>query len=294
MKTLKLLVAVINKYRNSEGKMKDYYRKLLSETLGIISVMNHLYESDEMERVIIELKNLFISEPAVSDAGLFQCKPNLTVFMAGLGHIELAENDDCPKSLAVWELYHMLLRERHWAFVHLAIKAFGYFASRTSCNQLWRFLPQDAALSFDIDSGKEANVERFMSELKGFLEKDTAHLALTPSSDQVELLAREAKLLHENVEKKMKIEPEAMICEPTEVDDEVHANKKRKLPEGIGKGVQLLQSGLKIIGDGLSLWQQNHVETAELHDKFLTHVASLEDVIGHLVSLSGCEQVTGF
>lgn len=184
MKTLKLLVAVINKYRDSEGKVKDNYRELLSETLGIISFMKHLYESDEMDEIIIELKNLFISGQTVSDDRLSRCKPNLAVFMAGFSDIELTEDDDSSKSVAVWELYNMLLRERHWALVHLTLKSFGYFAGRTNCNQLWRFVPQDAALSFDIDTGKEANADRFMSELKRFLEKETAHLAFTPASDR--------------------------------------------------------------------------------------------------------------
>lgn len=288
MKTLKLLVAVINKYRDSEGKVKDSYRELLSETLGIISIMKHLYESDEMEEIIIELKKLFISGQSVSDDKLSRCKPNLADFMAGFSQIELAEDDNSSKSVAVWELYHMLLRERHWALVHLALKAFGYFASRTNCNQLWRFVPPDAALSFDIDSGKEASEDRFMSELKRFLEKETAHLAFTPAPDQLELLVGEAKLLLENVKKTLHAESDALISEQMEVDDGQHANKRRKLPDGIGKGVQLLKSGLEIIGDGLSMWQQSD-QNSDLHDKLAIHFSSLEDAIGHLVALSRCD-----
>lgn len=269
--------------------MKDSYQELLSETLGIISIMKHLYESDEMEGIIIELKNLFISGQTVSDDSLSRCKPNLAVFMAGFSHIELAEDDDSSKSVAVWELYHMLLRERHWALVHLALKAFGYFASRTNCNQLWRFVPQDAALSFDIDSGKEASEDRFMSELKRFLEKETAHLAFTPTSDQLGLLVREATLLLENVEKTLQTETDALICDQMEVVDGQHANKRRKLPDGIGKGVQLLKSGLEIIGDGLSLWQQSDHQNSDLHTKLAIHFSSLEDALGHLVALSRCE-----
>ncbi|WOG83189.1 hypothetical protein DCAR_0102363 [Daucus carota subsp. sativus] len=310
MKTLKLLVAVINKYRDSEGKVKDNYLQLLSEILEIISIMKHVYESDEMEGIVIELKNLFMSGQTVSDDKLSRCIPNLAVFMAGFSHIELAEDDDSSKSVAVWELYKMLLRERHWALVHLALKSFGYFASRTNCNQLWRFVPQDAALSFDIDSGKEVNEDRFMSELKRFLEKETAHLAFTPATDQLELLVEEAKLLLENMKMlHIKLEaikcdqvevddgqpanknrelPEAVECDQVEVDDGQHANKRRKLPDGIGKGVQLLKSGLETIGDGLSAWQQSDLQNRELHAKFATQVANLKDVIDHLVALSRC------
>ncbi|KAA8548482.1 hypothetical protein F0562_000251 [Nyssa sinensis] len=287
-KTLKFLVAIIHNYRNSvDNLMKDHYRKLLSETLGIISNMKHLYASDEMEEVILELQNLFISGPAVSDTQLYQCKPNLALFMAGLGHIELAESDSSARSSAVWELYHMLLREQHWAFVHLAITAFGYFAARTSCNQLWRFVPQNAALSFDLDTGNEANEERFMSELKAFLEKDMALLTMVPRSDQLQLLVKEGLMLKEMIQKFTNIEPEVMQCETMEIDDENQAKKKRKLPDGISQGVELLQSGLKVIGDGLSQWQENHLESGELHDKFLTHFSHLEDVIANLVGLAG-------
>ena len=68
MKTLRFLVVVIRSYGNTvDNVMKDHYRKLLSETLGIISNVKHLYASDGMEEVILELRNLFISGPAVLD-----------------------------------------------------------------------------------------------------------------------------------------------------------------------------------------------------------------------------------
>jgi hypothetical protein len=288
-KTLKFLVTISHNYRNSMDQLtKEHYRKLLSETLGIISSMKHLYAADEMEEVILELENLFISGPTASDTQLYQCKPNLALFMAGLGHMEITESDKSAKCCAVWELYHMLLREQHWALIHLAITAFGYFAARTSCNQLWRFVPQTAALSFDLVSGNEANVERFMSELKAFLEKEMAILTITPSSDQLGLLAREGLMLKQTVRKISEIDVEAVGvgCQSMEIDEENPSNKKRKLPDGISEGVELLQSGLKVIGDGLSRWQQNH-DANELHDKFLTHISHLEDAIAQLVGLAG-------
>jgi hypothetical protein len=65
----------------------------------------------------------------------------------------------------------MLLKERHWALAHLSMTAFWYFSARTSCNELWRFVPPDAALLFDLESGVDVNDERFMSEFKVFFEK---------------------------------------------------------------------------------------------------------------------------
>ncbi|XP_057958263.1 uncharacterized protein LOC131151089 isoform X2 [Malania oleifera] len=293
MKTLKFLVAIIQKYRKSvDHQRKEHYHKLLSETLRIISNTKHLYASDEMEEVILELQKLFISGGAASDTRLHHCKPGLASFMAGLGHMELAETETSLKSSAVWDLYHMLLMERHWALVHLAATAFGYFAARTSCNQLWRFVPQNAALSFDLD-GNEAKEERFMFELKAFLEKEKAICTTTPSSEELGLLVKEGLMLKDMVQN---INIDLDVTEGMELDGDNQANKRRKLPDGISRGVELLQSGLKVIGDGLSLWQPHHFDSTELHDKFLTQFSRLEEMIDHLINNlagSGCLNLSG-
>ncbi|TYH52983.1 hypothetical protein ES332_D09G066600v1 [Gossypium tomentosum] len=289
MKTLKFLVTVICGYRNSVDKLKkNVCCKLLSQTLGIISSLRHLYESAEMEEVILELHNLFVSWPAASDTLLNQCKPGLTLFLAGLSNTLMSESDTCPKSTAVWELYHMVLRERHWAFVHLSIAAFGYFAARTSCNQLWRFMPQDAALSYDLVSGTDASEDRFMSEFKAFLEKERALPAvITTSIEQQRLLLEEGLVLKQMVRKILNINSDAARCDKIEIDDENQSNKRRKLPDGINKGVELLQDGLKVINDSLTQWQPNHTDSAELRERFMTHFSMLENVISHLQVLSG-------
>ncbi|XP_011012224.1 PREDICTED: uncharacterized protein LOC105116525 isoform X1 [Populus euphratica] len=288
MKTLKFLVAIIRNFRNPVEKIrKEHYYKLLSGTLGIVSNMKHLYKSDEMEGVILELQTLFVSAPAASSTQLYQCKPYLALFMGGLGDMEMTESDDCAKSSAVWELYHMLFRERHWALVHLAIEAFGYFAARTSCNQLWRFVPQNASLSYDLMSGNEASEKRFMSDLKAFLEKETALLNTTPSMEQLELLVREGMTLKEMVQKVSRIHIDATECESMEINVDIVSKKRRKLPDGISRGMELLQNGLKLIGGGISQWQENHFESSELHDKFLSHLSCLEDVVSHLTGLAG-------
>ncbi|KAK8508459.1 hypothetical protein V6N13_093306 [Hibiscus sabdariffa] len=288
MKTLKFLVAIICCYRNSADKLKkEVCCKLLSETLGISSNLSHLYESEEMEEVILELHNLFVSGPAASDTLLNQCKPGLALFLAGMSNMAMSESDNCTKSTAVWELYHMVLRERHWAFVHLSIAAFGYFAARTSCNQLWRFMPQDAALSYDLESGNDANEDRFMSEFKAFLEKERAlPAAMSGSSEQHQLVLEDGLALRQMVQMVSSMNLDGAKCDKMDVDDENQSNKRRKLPDGINKGVELLQDGLKVISDGLSQWQTNHFESAELHDRFMVHFSTLENVISHLQVLS--------
>nr|GEV37116.1 hypothetical protein [Tanacetum cinerariifolium] len=51
------------------------------------------------------------------------------------------------------------------ALAHLAMTAFGYFSARTSCKELWRFVPPDAALSFDLESGVDVNDESDTMEI---------------------------------------------------------------------------------------------------------------------------------
>ncbi|KAI4338182.1 hypothetical protein L6164_016526 [Bauhinia variegata] len=199
-RTLKFMVSIGLNYRNSaDEKVKEHYLRLLGEILGIIASVKHLYTSHGIEEAILELQNIFIS--AGLDAQLYKCKPGLAQFMAGLIHMEISEEDDDAKSCAVWELYHMLLKERHWAFIHLALTAFGYFAARTKCNQLWRFVPDDAALSYDAVSGEKANKDRFMRDFKAFLEKEMALLTIEPCPEKLKLLGREGRQLKETVHK---------------------------------------------------------------------------------------------
>lgn len=290
-KTLKFLVAIIHRYRNPVKKvMKGHCSKLLSEILGIISNVKHLYASDEMDKVIFELQGLFNSGPSASDIQLFQCKSQLALFMAGFAHMKLSESDDCAKSCAVRELYHMLFRERHWTLIHLALAAFGYFAQRTACDQLWKFIIQDAALSYDLVSGTEPNMDRFMSEIKAFLDKDLAIQTVMHSSEQIELLMREGQTLRTRFRTITNIELEPIACGSMEIDGENQSNKRRKLPDGICKGMELLQSGLKVIGDDISQWLQNEFNSTELQDKFFAQLSRLEDAVSQLVGLidSGC------
>nr|DAD20161.1 TPA_asm: hypothetical protein HUJ06_021624 [Nelumbo nucifera] len=289
-KTLKFTVALVRGYANATNNfMKDCCSKLLSQMLRVISQMKHLYSSDGMEEVVLELKNLFVSEITALDTRLYQCKPELASFMASMGHMELAEGEGSAKCSDVWELYHLLLREQHWALVHLTITAFGYFAARTSCNQLWRFVPQDAALSFNIETGSEANEETFMSELKAFLEKEVALLVATPSIEQLGLLAKEGLMLKETVNRISSVNPLDLGSEIMKVDEEIQATKKRKIPDRISEGMTLLQNGLKAMGDGLALWRKQHSDSRELQDKFSTHLSCLEDALAQLADLADTE-----
>ncbi|XP_073000836.1 uncharacterized protein [Typha latifolia] len=273
---------LIKQYRCSADSMKDHLAKLISAMLDIISNMKHLYGSNEMEKIILRVHTLFVQDSADANSFLHQCKPSLASFMTGVSHMEITEGEGGLLCSSIWDLYHVLLRERHWAFIHVAITAFGYFAARTSCTQLWRFVPDDAALSYDMDTGKMTDENRFMSELKGFLEKEVALHVVTLSREQLCLLVNEGTVLKKLAVRRRTV-PQASVPEEMDISEESSVQKKkRKLPDGICEGVMLLQNGLKVMRDAI-----NQADSAELQHEFSSHIICLEDVISHIVGLSG-------
>uniref|UniRef100_M4DFR5 Uncharacterized protein n=1 Tax=Brassica campestris TaxID=3711 RepID=M4DFR5_BRACM len=283
-KTLKFAIALVQKLRNSKDEMtRDRYTEILSEALSIISRSEQLYTCQEMDNVITELQKLFISETDKHHHHhLNKSEPSLALFLSGLINYEMPETETCPKSRAVWELYHLLLRKRHWALVHHAVTVFGYFCARTSCSQLWRFVPEDAALAFDIGSGKEAKTEWFMSELKMFLEKEQVLLSTTPSQEELELLSKEGMEVRATVQKHLEGRKQQRS-----VEEEKRPNKRRKLPEGICRGVELLQNGVKKINEGLSELRSD--ESEEFQKSLLNQFSCVEDLVSHLVSLAASD-----
>lgn len=270
-------VVIIHGYKSAIDHKKDIFATLLNATLVIISNMRNFYGSAEMEKLIVELHTLFMQCPTDADGMLYQCKPSLAYFMASLSHMEIAEGEGQTLCTAVWDLYHMLLRERHWAIVHLVIVAFGYFAARTSCTQLWRFVPHDATLSFDTNTGTEANEDRFMSGLKCVLEKEVALCDVTPSKEQLYLLQEGIVLrkLGKGACNNSKVSGSKQLV----IDDKnCVKNRKRKLLDRICEGMELLQSGVKVMNDALA-----QSDATDLKDTLSSHILCLEDVISHLV-----------
>ncbi|KAI3915695.1 hypothetical protein MKX01_015520 [Papaver californicum] len=255
LKTLNFASSVVRGYKSAktDGSKADFC-ELLNQIIGIISSMKRLNACNQMKEVIVELHSLFVSTGGAGSAAvaslledsntsgyLYRCKPNLCLLMAGLGGIEIVESEDSKTSTALWELSHMLLRERHWAFSHLAIAGFGHFAAHTSCNQLWRF-------------------DRFMFELKAFLEKEVALLVMEPCTiEQLAMLVKEGLVLKEtvmriiacNIEREGDAEIMMEIDNADNGGEKLASTKKRKLlslPDKIGEGMALLQRGLKFMG----------------------------------------------
>lgn len=270
MKTINLSISLINKYKTTT---KNHYQNLLTETLSIISTMKHLYTSHEIETLILHLHTLFTSN--TSTTTLSKCKPNLAAFISGLAHTQFQPTDTNPKFSASCQLFHMLLQERHWALSHLAITAFGYFSARTNCDELWRFMPQNAALSYDLEYGVYADSERFMSEFTLSFEKvvPTNH-----GRNELALLVKEGLLLRNMMKEKMMIVDE---CDKMEIDE------RRRVFDGVKEGVEKLRDGLRVMANGVMLLRENRFDFSDFDGEFLTHFSNIQDVVGRIVFETG-------
>ncbi|KAJ6810051.1 uncharacterized protein M6B38_157520 [Iris pallida] len=278
---LKFTLTLVHGYKNARDGVKECYAMLLGAALLIISTTEHLYASDKMAELILEFQTLFAIGPSDADTALCRFKPSFASFLASLGHMEIPDGEGSVLCPAVCTLYHVLLRERHWAFIHLAIGAFGSFAACTTCTQLWRFVPDDAALSFDTSSGKEANEDRFMSELKAFLDKSIALKDAYLGEEQLSHLVKEGLVLNELCKLPNAVADDSATEVGETVDDGCVKKKKRKL-DGVCEGIEMLQSGLKAMSNALA-----EADADELKEAFSPYMSSLKDVISHLVSLSG-------
>lgn len=276
---IKFTISLTNLYRTAPDSSKDHLAQLISSMLDIISNMRHLCAFTEMEKLTLELHTLFMSTSDNSNAVLSQCKPSMASFMAILGHLNTNEDDGNILCSAMWDLYHFLLRERHWALIHLAMDSFGYFARRTSFTQLWKFVPGDAALSYNTSTGVDIDENGFMLELGAFLQKEAALHADKWSEEQICFLVSEGRALKKLVETSSEISP---IPEPVEAVITKDVNpKKRKMPGGICEGMVLLQNGLKVMRSAL-----NETDFAEQRDRFAAHLSRLEYAVSQIASFS--------
>ncbi|KAF9607649.1 hypothetical protein IFM89_037882 [Coptis chinensis] len=115
-----------------------------------------------------------------------------------------------------------------------------------------RSVPTDAQLN-QCKPGGEANEDISMSELKAFLEKEVALHEVVPCTEQLAFLVSEALILKELVKKSLAINPEDSVSDTMEIDGENQVNKKKKrFLMKLVKEYHWLQSGLKIMGTGVS------------------------------------------
>ncbi|XP_062209853.1 uncharacterized protein LOC133911575 [Phragmites australis] len=276
----KFTTSLINMLGTAPDSSKDHLAKDISSMLDIISNMRHLCAFSDMQKLTLELHTLFLSTSDNQNAVLSQCKPSMASFMAILGHLNVTENDANELCSAMCDLYHFLLRERHWALIHLAMGSFGYFAARTSFTELWKFVPGDAALSYNAITGTVIDENRFMLELKDFLQKEAAlHGTSRWSEKQICFLVSEGRALKKLVKTYSEI-PEISEPEKVAITKDV-STKKRKMPDGVCEGMVLLQNGLKVMRSAF-----DESDFAELRDRFAAPLSRLEDAVSQIASMS--------
>eukprot|EP01018_Ginkgo_biloba_P002592 Gb_10688 [translate_table: standard] len=291
----KLIVDVMDAFRFAkESSQRQYCSNLLSHALEIMSFVKHRLGYSDIQDVLTTLLSLCATDTPASNGAQEEFKPALALFLASLSAVEIPEDEGNGMCKAIWQLYHLILRERHWAIVHIGLASFGYFAARTNCNQLWRFVPPDAALSFDVESGQKSDGERFMSELKFFLEKEGALISLTATKEEKNLLRREGllqKRIFMNHLQTFKVsrtnqEPNGQCfgSQDMEIDAKDWGEQKTQFSKGIQEGMSLLRKGLALLNENFAKWQDEQTLNSEQHDQFAAHLSSLAHVINQVAS----------
>ena len=242
---------------------------------------------------INDIRNIIISlhrivKDRFSEFELMQIKPILVEVLAGLGEAPLTEDKRDPASTALWELYHEILRERHWAIAHLALASFGYFAAHTSWNELWRFVPPDAALAYDAETGLIAEEDCFMSSLRQFLEKEVT-VSAPMSRDSFNALQLEGQLLEISLLSLMQTEikldgPESQeytLENPMDLDVSMESVDTELLSE-IEKAMKMLQGGLSLLKEKLPGWLKDRGHSIEQQHHIDDQLSLLTDIIAQV------------
>lgn len=141
----------------------------------LIACHQHL-PSDQLWAVLPPILASFRSAARSGSVVPPRLQPALADLLAALAGVPMPEPG--PELQALVELYHALLRERHWALAHVALSSFSHFAAASPYTDLWRLVPTDAVagrfegrLAGDAlsDSGQE--LDGFMRALQAFLER---------------------------------------------------------------------------------------------------------------------------
>ncbi|KAJ7518606.1 hypothetical protein O6H91_20G000500 [Diphasiastrum complanatum] len=199
-------------------------------------------------------------------------KPTLACLLAVLSEIPFlgGEYD------AVSELYHEALKERHWALVHAGLDSFGHFATRTSCSELWRFVPLDAALSHDTKTGSILNEEGFTDALRVFLEKELAQTSSAVTDVDLVQMLKECNL-HRQV--LIQTLDRINILELNVVDLDTHVESNSSSFEDARKAMQLLQEGFSVLREKFNFWLEDTNQYTQELDWFHVQIADFMDEI---------------
>ncbi|CAM6127138.1 unnamed protein product [Calypogeia fissa] len=157
---------------------------VIAPTLELIPHVLHLLDPTILEELLPRLLEVCLTTPGSSSSK--ELKQSLPEFLANLS---APEDESNPAMKALWGLYHLALRQKPWALMHMGLQSFAHFAAHTSCQELWRFVPQDAAI---VSNGN--GDDDFMTSLKVFIEKECALLSLTSTGEELRMLRTESNL----------------------------------------------------------------------------------------------------
>ncbi|MCO5568443.1 hypothetical protein L7F22_022142 [Adiantum nelumboides] len=259
-----------------------------SQSLKYLSGIWQKMQPEEIQSVIVPLRNLIVTKN-FSESEELQIKLSLAEALAGLGEVSMPEDETDPTNCALWELYHVILRERHWAYAHLALASFGYFVAHTSWNELWRFVPSDAALAHDGENVSLAKESIFMTSLRRFLEKEV--VCTTSSKSDEKTVQQEGELLETSMlefyqvaDKSHTMEAQGMVdCCDMNVDSGVHTDPiESSLPPEISNAMSMLREGLLLLKEKLPTWFKESGQNSEQQQHMHEQLSLLVDVIAQL------------
>ncbi|KAL2653951.1 hypothetical protein R1flu_022079 [Riccia fluitans] len=167
--------------------------EILSHALQLLTHVKHLPSSPSIDKLLPKLHEscTFISQNTRGK----ELKHSLPLFLASLGETTMTEDEENPSLRALRGLYHIPLREKHWALVHTGMESFSHFAVRTSYPDLSRFVPEDATVARKTGVGNTTE-DAFMSALRSYIETEPAQQSLIPSDEELKLLRNEGALLY--------------------------------------------------------------------------------------------------
>ncbi|XP_024516389.1 uncharacterized protein LOC9642030 isoform X2 [Selaginella moellendorffii] len=247
-KISKLLLSIIDKAAVGSP--------LLSKAVLGLARLKAVFSDADIEKAVITLNNKLSSHhEQLEDRP--ELKIHLPELLTSLADFTFQEEEPDSQIQAIWKLYHLALAEKHWALVHAGLTSFSEFAATTSCNDLWRFLPADAALSFD-SSGDTVMEDGFMAAVRLFLEKATNRTTLSMSDGDLELLREECESQRASQDK---------LLRQTGTAKQEQGNEATAAVTKIREGIALLREAPR---------------QKEILHKLIAELQSLQDVPGTL------------
>lgn len=216
-------------------------------------------------------------------------KPALADFLVNLSGFDILEKETDPTCQTLWNLYHIVLREQHWALVHAGLASFGSFAEQTPCKELWRFIPSDPGLASDVYESTDSGHDMFMYALRSFLEKELAVTSLAVTDAEVRLLQEECKkqqgsyfhVLQQRETEEVPVE-KTIVVDLDSMDVDRVPIKEVTMPSEVKTGILMLQEGFSLLSKRAPTWLSESDERYEEWQALIAQLAEMNSKLGSL------------